>query len=137
MQDTLAVQGGVIRIADDVVATIARIAAEETPGITSTVGAFIEDLKKQFNGKGPHRGVSVEVGQYEAIIDIRVEVQYGSKIQDVCLQLQENIRDQVESMTGLTVKEVNVKVESVRMESPKSSKEEEAPAPTQIEQRVR
>ena len=59
------------------------------------------------------RGVSVEVGQVEAAIDLRVIVNYGSRIQDVCRDLQENVREAVENMTGLTVVEVNVKVEGV------------------------
>ena len=125
MQDTVAVQGGLIRIADDVIATIARIAAEETPGVTSTIGGWTEEVTKRVTGKGPQKGVMVEAGQMEAIIDIRVEVQYGVKIQDVCTQLQENVRNRVEEMTGLLVKEVNVKVDSVRMDIPKPVKEEE------------
>ena len=126
MQDSLTIpSGGVIRIADDVVATIARIAAEETPGITSTVSGITEDITKRLTGKGPQKGVLVEVGQVEAIIDLRVEVQYGVKIQMVCMNLQQNVKERVESMTGLIVKEVNVKVESVKMEIPKREEEVE------------
>jgi uncharacterized alkaline shock family protein YloU len=64
--------------------------------------------------------VSVEVGQLEAAIDLRVIVNFGSKIQEVCRHLQENVKEAVENMTGLNVVEVNVKVEGVAF------KEEEA-----------
>jgi uncharacterized alkaline shock family protein YloU len=76
-------------------------------------GGISEGLAKRLSGKNAQRGVSVEVGQLEAAIDLRVIVQYGIKIQDVCRDLQDNVRDAVENMTGLRVVEVNVKVEGV------------------------
>ena len=76
-------------------------------------GGISEGLAKKLSGKNVQKGVSVEVGQLEAAIDLRVIVNYGSKIQDVCLDLQQNVREAVENMTGLTVVEVNIKVEGV------------------------
>jgi uncharacterized alkaline shock family protein YloU len=107
------VQSGLIRISDDVVSTIAGLAALETPGIAAMSGGISEGLAKRLSGKNAQKGVSVEVGQLEAAIDLRVIIQYGSKIQDVCRELQENVREAVENMTGLRVVEVNVKVEGV------------------------
>jgi uncharacterized alkaline shock family protein YloU len=111
---------GVIRISDDVVATIAGLAALETPGIAGMSGGISEGLAKRLSGKNVQKGVSVEVGELEAAIDLRVIVHYGSKIQEVCQALQENVREAVSNMTGLEVVEVNVKVEGVAF------KEEEA-----------
>ncbi|TBL78306.1 Asp23/Gls24 family envelope stress response protein [Paenibacillus thalictri] len=111
---------GIIRISDDVVSTIAGLAALETPGVAAMSGGISEGLAKRLSGKNVQKGVSVEVGQVEAAIDLRIIVNYGSRIQEVCRQLQENVRDAVENMTGLTVVEVNVKVEGVTF------KEEEA-----------
>jgi uncharacterized alkaline shock family protein YloU len=104
---------GLIRISDDVVATIAGLAAIETPGVVAMSGGMSEGLAKRLSGKNVQKGVSVEVGQVEAAIDLRVIVNYGSRIQEVCRQLQENVREAIENMTGLTVIEVNVKVEGV------------------------
>lgn len=106
-------QTGLIRISDDVVATIAGLAALETPGIAGMSGGISEGLAKRLSGKNVQKGVSVEVGQLEAAIDLRVIVNYGSKIQEVCRDLQHNVREAVVNMTGLTVVEVNVKVEGV------------------------
>jgi uncharacterized alkaline shock family protein YloU len=116
-------QTGIIRISDDVVATIAGLAALETPGITAMSGGISEGLAKRLSGKNAQKGVSVEVGQLEAAIDLRIIVQYGIPIQEVCRQLQENVKEAVENMTGLHVVEVNVKVEGVAF------KEEEAEEP--------
>ncbi|MCY9588491.1 Asp23/Gls24 family envelope stress response protein [Paenibacillus chitinolyticus] len=114
------IQTGNIRISDDVVATIAGLAALETPGIAAMSGGISEGFAKRLSGKNVQRGVSVEVGQVEAAVDLRVIVLYGSKIQDVCRELQLNVREAVENMTGLRIVEVNVKVEGV------SFKEDEA-----------
>jgi uncharacterized alkaline shock family protein YloU len=106
-------ESGVIRISDDVVATIAGLAALETPGISAMSGGISEGLAKRLSGRNVQKGVSVEVGQLEAAIDLRVIVHYGCQIQDVCRDLQSNVREAIENMTGLRVIEVNVKVEGV------------------------
>jgi uncharacterized alkaline shock family protein YloU len=106
-------QTGLIRISDDVVATIAGLAALETPGIAAMSGGISEGLAKRLSGKNVQKGVSVEVGTTEAAIDLRIIVHYGIPIQEVCRQLQLNVRESVENMTGLHVVEVNVKVEGV------------------------
>lgn len=106
-------QTGVIRISDDVVATIAGLAALETPGIAAMSGGISEGLAKRLSGKNVQKGVSVEVGQLEAAIDLRIIVHYGIPIQEVSRQLQLNVREAVTNMTGLQVVEVNVKVEGV------------------------
>jgi uncharacterized alkaline shock family protein YloU len=106
-------QTGLIRISDDVVGTIAGLAALETPGIAAMSGGISEGLAKRLSGKNVQKGVSVEVGQLEAAIDLRIIVHYGIPIQEVCRQLQLNVRESVENMTGLHVVEVNVKVEGV------------------------
>jgi uncharacterized alkaline shock family protein YloU len=76
-------------------------------------GGISEGLAKRLSGKNVQKGVSVEVGQLEAAIDLRVIVKYGIPIQEVCRSLQVNVRESVENMTGLQVVEVNVKVEGV------------------------
>lgn len=107
------IQTGMIRISDDVVATIAGLAALETPGIAAMSGGISEGLAKKLSGKNVQKGVNVEVGQLEAAIDLRIIVHYGIPIQEVCKQLQLNVREAVSNMTGLQVIEVNVKVEGV------------------------
>ncbi|SFI98612.1 Asp23/Gls24 family envelope stress response protein [Thermoflavimicrobium dichotomicum] len=124
--------GGTIRIADDVVAIIAGLAATKVKGIASMSGGITEGLAKRVSGKNMTLGVDVEVGQVEAAIDLRVIVEYGVRIHDVCRTLQQEVKEAVENMTGLRVVEVNVKVEGVDLKDKMavSKKEEE-------EQRVR
>ncbi|WP_027417827.1 Asp23/Gls24 family envelope stress response protein [Aneurinibacillus terranovensis] len=114
-------ENGVVRIADDVVAVIAGIAASETEGIAGMSGGITEGLARRVSGKNVQKGVQVEVGEFEAAIDLRVIVTYGTRIDETCRILQQKVKEAVESMTGLRVVEVNIKVEGV--EFPKEEKE--------------
>lgn len=111
---------GIVKIADDVVAVIAAIAAAETDGVASMSGGIVEGFARRVGGKNVHKGVHVEVGEVEAAIGLRVILHYGVKIDEVCKKLQYQVKDAVETMTGLRVVEVNVKVEGVEFkETPK------------------
>lgn len=112
-EEQLNTQEGNIRISDDVVATIAGLAALETPGIAAMSGGMSEGWAKRLSGRNVQKGVSVEVGQVEAAIDLRVIIMYGMPIHEVCRQLQMSVREAVQNMTGLNVVEINVKVEGV------------------------
>lgn len=118
---------GNIRIADDVVAVIAGIAATDTEGIYAMSGGITEGLANRLMGKNIRRGVRVEVGTVETAIDLRVIVSYGSKIDEVCRRLQYNVKDAVESMTGLNVVEVNIQVDGVEFPDKEEAPEVEIP----------
>lgn len=128
---TEAQENGVVRIADDVVAIIAGVAASETEGVASMSGGITEGFARRVSGKNVTKGVSVEVGSVEAAIDLRVIVKYGVKIHEVARKLQENVKEAVETMTGLRVVEVNVKVEGVEFpeNTARSAKEKPADEP--------
>ena len=121
-------ENGVVRIADDVVAIIAGVAASETEGVASMSGGITEGLARRVSGKNFTKGVHVEVGSVEAAIDLRVIVKYGVKIHEVARKLQENVKEAVETMTGLRVVEVNVKVEGVEFPENPSRSAKEKPA---------
>lgn len=107
---------GIIQIADDVVAVIASLAATKTKGVAGMSGGITEGWAKRVGGKSATRGVSVEVGQLEAAIDLRIIVKYGEKIHEVAQEVQKNVKEAVETMTGLSVVEINVKVEGVEIQ---------------------
>lgn len=118
------IQTGNVRISDDVVATIAGMAALEVPGIAAMSGGMSEGLAKRLSGRNAQKGVSVEVGATEAAIDLRIIVHYGTRIHNVCHELQQAVKDSVEAMTGLHVVEVNVKVEGVLLREKEAEVEE-------------
>ena len=106
---------GEILISDDVVATIAGIAALETPGVSAMSGGLSEGLSKRLSGKNAQLGVRVDVGQVETEIHLRIIIQYGVLIQEVSHAVQKAVKEAVELMTGLTVVAVHVKVEGMAM----------------------
>ncbi|WP_172194882.1 MULTISPECIES: Asp23/Gls24 family envelope stress response protein [Saccharibacillus] len=113
MSEQMQLDNGNVRIANDVVAKIAGMSALETPGIAAMSGGLSEGWAKRLSGKNVQKGVTVEVGQLETAIDLRIIVLYETPIHEVCRMLQQNVREAVENMTGLKVIEVNVKVEGV------------------------
>lgn len=116
---------GTVRIADDVVAVIAGLAATQTEGICGMSGGMAEGIKKRVSGRGNMRGVQVVVEGSQASIDLRVIVQYGIKINEVCQQLQHDVKEAVEIMTGLEVMEVNVRVDGVEWKEEKQGSKSE------------
>ena len=104
---------GTIRIADEVVSIIAGLAATEIEGIAGMSGGLVGGIAEMLGRKNFSKGVKVEVGEREAAIDLYIIVKYGVRIPDVALAAQENIKQAIENMTGLSVVEVNVHVQGV------------------------
>lgn len=113
---------GQVQIADDVIAVIAEIAALEVDGIVS-IGNSKQDIVHTIRGKKASKGIKVEVGEGEVYIDVVGTVKYGVRIQDVCLEVQEKVKNSIETMTGLSVKSVDVHVVGVYFEKDKQIEE--------------
>lgn len=105
--------GSDIRIADEVVGVIAGIAATEVDGVAGMSGGIVGGISEMLGKKNLSKGVKVEVGSKEAAIDLYILVEYGVRIPDVAQRVQENVKQAVESMTGLDVIEVNIHIQGV------------------------
>lgn len=128
------VKYGTVKIANEVVAIIAGLAATEIDGVAGMSGGMTADFTEMLGMKNLSKGVKVEVGEKEAAIDIFIIVEYGSEISQVASTVQRNVKETVETMTGLNVIEVNVNVQGVNI--PKEPKEPKEPKP-EIEPRVK
>ena len=104
---------GAIRIADEVVSIIAGLAATEVGGIAGMSGGIAGGIAEMLGRKNFAKGVKVEVGEKEAAVDLYIIVKYGVRIPDIALAVQENVKQAIETMTGLSVVEVNVHVQGV------------------------
>ena len=102
-----------ITYANEVVAIIAGLAANEVEGIAGMCSVSGNILNKNRNVT---KGVKVEIGTEEAAVDLYVIVEYGSPIQRAAMDAQENVRKAIESMTGLHVVRVDVHVQGVSFE---------------------
>ncbi len=123
------IQGGKIVFAEDVVATIAYLAAGEVDGVHAMIGTTMEGLSEKLGKKNYTKGVKVEVGSEECACDITIVVKYGYRIQAVAQKVQEEVKNAIETMTGLKVVEVNINVNSIYFEPEKKAEPAPAPAP--------
>lgn len=104
---------GSIRIADEVVGIIAGLAATEVDGVAGMSAGLVGGIAEMLGKKNLAKGVKVEVGEREAAVDLYIIVEFGIRIPDVALKVQENVKRAIESMTGLEVVEVNIHIQGV------------------------
>ena len=99
-----------VQIADDVVASIAGLAATEVKGVISLAGGITAELISKLGMKKLSKGVKVTVEESNVNVSVAINVEFGSNIPEVSAKVQEKVKTTVENMTGLSVIGVNVKV---------------------------
>lgn len=106
--------GGKTEIADAVVTKIAGIATREVPGVHDLGGGTARAIGTvtQAVGIGDERtqGVSVEVGEKQAAVDLTVVIEYGESIPRIADAIRQSVSDRINGITGLEVTEVNIAV---------------------------
>ena len=107
---------GEVQIANEVVASIAGISASEVEGVDSMAGGLAGELAGKFGAKNLSKGVKVEVADDSAMVELAINMKYGYSIPKTCKQVQEKVMQAINSMTGLTVKQVNVRIAGVSLE---------------------
>ncbi|MCL6590980.1 MAG: Asp23/Gls24 family envelope stress response protein [Firmicutes bacterium] len=108
---------GSVRIANEVIRIIAGLAASEVKGVVGMSGGIVDGFAELLKRKNLAKGVKVEAGERQAIVDLFIVIEYGAKIPDTAFQVQENVKRAIESMTGLEVIEVNVHIQGVEFKS--------------------
>lgn len=103
-------EGGEIRIADEVVAIIAGLAATEAEGVKSMEGNVTNNLVSRLGMKNLSRGVKVDVAGAQVSVDLSLNLKYGYPIPEVSENVQERVKNAIENMTGLAVTDVNIKI---------------------------
>ena len=111
---------GKISIADDVVATIAGLAASEVEGVAAMSGSWGGDIVEKLGRKNYGKGIKVAVDDEFTSIEVFLSIEYGYAIPLVANLVQKEIKMAVESMTGLKVSTVQVNVVSVVMKKEES-----------------
>ena len=124
---------GSTNISDTVVQKIAGIAAQEVEkvqmggGTAAAVTGFLSSVTGSSGGGSPTSGVSVEVGEEEAAVDLTMAVEYGVSIPQIIKAVRDNVINRVENLTGLRVTEVNITVNDVQFpeERPQLERQQE------------
>lgn len=114
-----------IKIADDVIATIAGKAAMEVKGVYSMSGGFAGGISEVFGKKNYTKGIKVDNSEKGLKIDVNIIVEYGARIPDVAYEIQNRVKKSIENMTGLNVEEVNVHIQGVNTEMIKTEEKVE------------
>jgi uncharacterized alkaline shock family protein YloU len=131
-EGTLATEQGRTSIADTVVSKIAGIATREISGVHDLGGGAaraVGALRERIPGSRTNlsQGVSVEVGERQAAVDLDIVAEYGVSIADLAAGIRRNVIASVERMTGLEVTEVNITVHDIYIEGENDGSEDTAP----------
>ncbi len=108
---------GEVKIADEVVAIIAALAATEVEGVASMAGNITNELISRLGMKNLSKGVKVDVLEGVVTVSLALNIKYNYSIVDVSAKVQEKVKNAVENMTGLEVADVNIRVAGVEMEN--------------------
>ena len=105
---------GSLKISEEVLSTIAGLAASEVNGVSGLTTCPNPDIKGLFRSKrGAAKAIRIEIKDSEATLDVYVNLYLGMKIPDVASEIQVRVKDAVQTMTGITVSKVNVHVAGV------------------------
>ena len=106
---------GEVRIADEVVAIIAGLAATEVEGVASMAGNITNELIGKLGVKNLSKGVKVLVTDRSVDVDLALNIEYGYSIMKVSEKVQDRVKSAIENMTGLEVAMVNIRIVNVNM----------------------
>ena len=107
---------GEVQIADEVVAIIAGLAATEVKGVASMYGNITNELVAKLGMKNLSKGVKIEVSDGKVSVDLAINMEYGYNIPEVTGAVQDRVKNAIETMTGLSVEDVNIRVAGVNLE---------------------
>ncbi|MFC0626182.1 Asp23/Gls24 family envelope stress response protein [Kribbella deserti] len=136
--DGLETGQGKTSIADTVVSKIAGIATREITGVYDlggTAARTVGMLRERIPGSKTNlsQGVSVEVGEKQAAIDLQIIAEYGAAIPDLAAAIRRNVIESVERMTGLEVTEVNIAVSDIHLEGEDDAEDDTAGAEPRVQ----
>ena len=107
---------GDVKIADDVIAIIAALAATEVSGVARMYGNITNELVSKLGMKKLSKGVRVKIEKDAIIVDLAIELEYGDSVPEISSKVQDRVKTAIENMSGLKVKEVNVRVAGVAVD---------------------
>lgn len=110
---------GSVKIADDVVAMIAALAATEVEGVAAMSGNMTNEFLSRVGVRNAAKGTRVEVFQKKVKVDLAITIEYGFNIPATCQRVQTKVKNAVENMTGLEVTDVNIRIAGINVSKDK------------------
>ena len=108
---------GEVKVADEVVAIIAGLAATEIEGVDSLGGNITNEIVSKLGMKNLSKGVKVAISDDSVEVSLALNIKYGYEIPAVSKKVQDKVKSAIETMTGLTVTAVNIKIVSLNIEA--------------------
>lgn len=118
---------GKVEIAPEVIQIISGLSATQVEGVIGLSGGVVDDLNQLLGRKNFRKGIRVDIGEQQTVIDLAIVVQYGFHIPDVGRQVQEKVKTAIETMTGIVVDQIIVRVEGIKFPQAEKGKESETP----------
>ncbi len=106
---------GDIKISDDVVASIAGLATSEVEGVTSIAGHVTSDIVGKYGIKNLSKGIKLVINDDKVSIDLYINIRYGYSIPKITAQIQDRVKNAIESMTGLTTANVTIHIVDIEV----------------------
>lgn len=107
---------GNVKVSDEVIMVIAGLAATEVEGVASISGGITNEVIVKSGVKSLSKSLRISFDEDELIVDVSVMIDFGYSIPKISAQVQERVKNTIETMTGLTVTAVNVRIAGVNME---------------------
>ena len=123
-ENNTAAPAGNVRISEEVIAIVAGIAANSVNGVAGMSSSFASGIAELLGKKNLAKGVKAEISETTVKIGMSIVVEHGCRIPEVAWEVQEKVKREVESMTGLEVPEVSIFVDGLAM--PKAAEAAEA-----------
>jgi len=104
---------GTVRIHKNVIASISSIATSEIEGVKK-VGANFQSSLFELLGRKSFLAIKVDISKNEEVrVDIPLVIKYGYNIPNIANRVQENVRQALEKMSNLSIKDINVNVQGI------------------------
>lgn len=107
---------GDIKVSSAVVMAIAAVAALEVKGVHSMQGTAANEIVTMLGFKNLSQGVRITIADNKAKVTLAIILEYGCSIPKVSAQVQDKVKTSVETMTGLSVESVNVRIAGVNID---------------------
>ena len=107
---------GEVKISESVVASIAGLAALEVKGVDSMIGSVATEIAGKLGVKNLDKGIRAAIEDNDVIIDMNINMLYGYNILATCKQVQDKVKQSVESMTGLNCSKININISGISIE---------------------
>lgn len=107
------IENGLVKISNDVISTIASTAAMEVEGVVGMNNNLASGISELLGKKNHGKGVKTEVDGNEVSLELHLNLAYGAKLTEVGVEVQKKVKEAIENMTDLNVKNIDVQIQGI------------------------